>query len=157
MNLTGHVRLEEYKKGRVWVAKYRRADGRYTRRVLGRAWAKDSGRTNGRGAPIWRVADGVKPDGYLTPKDAQEKLRKLLDAERKQPTQRTIENTAATFGDAATAWLRYVEVEKGHRDDDAHPVPQPGQRPPSRTSLGSWRQPALAGGAVPVPAGQRGL
>ncbi|MDX6701997.1 MAG: hypothetical protein QOK49_1020 [Baekduia sp.] len=112
-NITGHVRLEEYKKGRVWVAKYRRADGRYTRKVLGPAWAKDSGRTNGRGAPIWRVADGRKPDGYLTPKEAQEDLRKLLEAERKQPAFRAVENAAATFGDAVAAWLRYVEVEKG--------------------------------------------
>jgi hypothetical protein len=37
MNLTGHVRVEEDKKGRVWVAKYRRSDGGYSRKVLGPA------------------------------------------------------------------------------------------------------------------------
>jgi integrase len=113
MNLTGHVRVEEYKKGRVWVAKYRRSDGGYSRKVLGPAWAKESGRTTSRGAPIWRAADGTKPDGFLTPKDAQDELRKLVDVERRHPAPRAAGSSVATFGEAAAAWLSYVEVEKG--------------------------------------------
>ena len=37
--ITGHLRVEERKGARVWVAKYGRAEGGSTRKVLGPAWA----------------------------------------------------------------------------------------------------------------------
>ena len=51
--ITGNVRVEQRAKGRVWVAAYVKADGAKTRRTLGSAWVKDSGRRTPRNAPIW--------------------------------------------------------------------------------------------------------
>lgn len=59
--ITGSIRIEPRDGYRVWVAKYGRAEGAATRRVLGLAWAKDSGRRTARGAVVWRAADGRKP------------------------------------------------------------------------------------------------
>ncbi|WP_187368877.1 tyrosine-type recombinase/integrase [Baekduia soli] len=105
--------METYRRGRVWVAKYRRADGSSTRKVLGPAWVKDSGRATPRGATVWRAADGTKPEGSLTPKEAQEALRVLLESERAVPVARRPGAADASFGAAAAAWLSYVEVERG--------------------------------------------
>jgi hypothetical protein len=73
----------------------------------------DSGRRTARGATIWRAADGTKPEGYLTPKEARAALDELLGAERRQPTPRSVRSGPKTFGDAMAAYLKYVEVEKG--------------------------------------------
>jgi integrase len=115
--ITGHLVLEDRKGGpRVWVAKYMRAEGAPTRKVLGPAWAKAGRREPERGAPAtrrWRAADGAKPDGYLTPQEAQERLESLLAAERaKGPRARSGRAPARTFGDAVEAYLRYVEQVK---------------------------------------------
>jgi integrase len=110
--ITGHVRLENRKSGRVWVAKYARAEGTPTRKVLGRAWAKDSGRSTARGAPVWRVADGPKPDGYLTPKEADAELAALLAAERGKPHGHASRSHGKTFGQATAAYLVHVERVK---------------------------------------------
>ncbi|HEX2070260.1 MAG TPA: tyrosine-type recombinase/integrase [Thermoleophilaceae bacterium] len=107
--ITGNVRVEDRVKGRVWVAAYVQADGAKTRKTLGRAWVRDSGRKTARGAAIWRAGDGPKPDDtYLTPTDAQDALDALLVAERAKPTvpRRT---RAKTLADAGAAWLTHVE------------------------------------------------
>jgi hypothetical protein len=50
---TGHVRVEERAKGRrVWVAEYQVGDGTRTRKTLGPAWVRPSGRTTARGAVL---------------------------------------------------------------------------------------------------------
>jgi hypothetical protein len=109
----GYLTVEDRKAGRVWIAKYRRADGRFTRKVLGPAWARDSGRRTARGATIWRAADGSCPDGHLTPNAAQAALDDLLAAERGKPAQRPAPaDGIKTFGDATQAWLEYVSHEK---------------------------------------------
>lgn len=108
--ITGHVRIEDRKSGRVWVAKHGRAEGGFTRKVLGPAWAKDTGRKTSRGAPVWRVADGPKPDeAYLTPAEARDALAVLLAAEKAKPAGR-VKVTGRTFGDACRAYLTYVEA-----------------------------------------------
>ena len=60
--ITGHLVVEERKDGpRVWVAKYMRAEGTPTRKVLGATWAKPARTASDRGAPPskrWRSADG---------------------------------------------------------------------------------------------------
>jgi hypothetical protein len=50
--LGGQLRVEERKKGRVWVAKYDLASGKPTRKTLGPAWVKASGRRTARGAVV---------------------------------------------------------------------------------------------------------
>jgi hypothetical protein len=84
--ITGHLVVEERKDGpRVWVAKYMRTEGTPTRKVLGPAWAKPARTASDRGAPAskrWRSADGPKPAGHLTPREAQERLDEILSVER---------------------------------------------------------------------------
>lgn len=111
--ITGNVRVEERAKGRVWVAAYVKADGAKTRKTLGPAWVKDSGRRTARGAVVWRAASGPKPDHtYLTPRDAEEALDALIAAERAKPrSSRRLRGK--TFGDAAAAWLSHVESFNG--------------------------------------------
>jgi hypothetical protein len=100
---TGHVRVEERAKGRVWVAEYQLRDGTRTRKTLGPAWVRPSGKTTARG----------KPDAsYLTPAEAEAKLRELLDAERKPPSV-TRATRGKTFGEAIERWLDWVEHEAG--------------------------------------------
>jgi integrase len=113
VRITGHLTVEQRTRGRVWIAKYTLADGRRTRKTLGRAWAKDSGRRTPRGAVVWRVADGGKPDEtYLTPREAAEALERLLEAERRSPTAIRAAR-GKTFGDAVDAWLKHVEFVRG--------------------------------------------
>jgi len=113
--ITGSLRIEDRTKGRVWVAAYIRADGTKTRKTLGLAWVKDSGRKTARGATVWRAADGPKPDPrYLTPREAQEALDALLVAERAKPVQAVAPAARGkTFGEAAAEWLEDVEHVRG--------------------------------------------
>src|SRR5437764_14243310 len=60
---TGHVYLEERKRGPVWYAKYRPPDGSQVKKMLGPAWT-------GRGRP---------PGGYFTKRLAEDWLRDALD------------------------------------------------------------------------------
>lgn len=110
--ITGHLVVEERKSGRVYVAKYMTAAGRKTRKVVGAAWVKDSGRRTARGAVIWRAADGECPDGALTPKSAQAELDALLGGERAKP-QTAARHHGRTMQDAVDEFLRHREHEKG--------------------------------------------
>jgi integrase len=111
---TGHVRVEERAKGRrVWVAEYQVGDRARTRKTLGPAWVRPSGRTTARGAVLWRAGHGSKPDAsYLTPTEAEAKLAELLDAERRRPRAPRAAR-GKTFGDAINRWLDWVEHESG--------------------------------------------
>lgn len=110
--ITGHLIVEQRASGRAYVAKYMTAAGRPTRKVLGPAWVKDSGRRTARGAVIWRAADGQCPDGHLTPKLAQDVLDALIGAERGKPRTQ-VRHYGRTLGDAVAEWLRHREQEKG--------------------------------------------
>ncbi|WP_432419797.1 hypothetical protein [Baekduia alba] len=115
--ITGRVSVESRHLGRVWVAEYRLAGGGRTRKVLGSAWAKDSGRKTARGAVIWRTPAGPKPDGHLTPREAQAELEVLLAEQRAVVAglpDVPVKVTAGskTFADAVEAWLAYVADEK---------------------------------------------
>ena len=110
---SGHLQVKGETGKRRYYALWRDADGRH-QRLLGPAHVKDSRRRTPRGAVIWRVGDGPKPDlSYLTPQEAAAALRELLAAAPKQATpagERTA--GAVTFGDACREWLRYVEHDK---------------------------------------------
>lgn len=104
--------MEERKGGRVWVAVGRFGAAGRTRKVLGPAWAKDSGKRTTRGAVVWRAGAGTKPPGHLTPKEAEERLRQWLDELPKQRASAESHQYVRTFGDAVDEWLRHREVEK---------------------------------------------
>lgn len=105
----GRLAVDDRKTGRVWVATIVRADGKPTRRVLGPAWVRDSGKRTPRGAIIWRAASGSKPDDtYLTPRDAEEQIEQLLTAERARPRQKR-GASGKTWGDASRGWIQRVE------------------------------------------------
>jgi len=98
---------------RRWRAFWWDADGKHAR-VLGRAWAKNSGKRTPRGAIVWHVADGPKPDpSYLTPREAQGQLRRLLEHEAVTvATPAAPKGTPVTFADAAEAWLLHGERKR---------------------------------------------
>jgi integrase len=110
--ISGYLRVEPREAGRVWVAKFGRAQGGFTRKVLGPAWVRDSGRRTARGGTVWRAASGTRPAGHLTPKDAEAVLDQLLSAERAKRASCAPSSGSTTFGAAARAWLTYVEHEK---------------------------------------------
>src|SRR5438309_1212181 len=109
----GHVQIIGGRGNRRWRAFWWDADGKHSR-VLGPAWAQSSGRKTPRGAIVWHAADGPKPDrSYLTPKEAQAELRRLLEHEaRRHPSPRTERGALVTFADAAEAWLRHGERKR---------------------------------------------
>lgn len=110
--ITGSIRVEDRKAGRVWVAKFMQATGSQTRQVLGPAWVKDTGRRTARDAPVWRAADGPKPTGHLTPQDARDALADILAAEKAKPRTTTATAGGRTFGDLCRAYLVYAQREQ---------------------------------------------
>src|SRR5437899_12392033 len=76
---TGHLQVKGKRGDRAFYALVRDAEGRHQRR-LGPAWVKDSGKRTPRGAVRWVTRDGPKPDGYLTPPDAEDLLKQILAA-----------------------------------------------------------------------------
>jgi integrase len=107
---SGHLQVVERASGRQYVALWRDAEGRH-KKVLGPPWVKQNG-TTPRGATKWRAADGPKPDGHLTPKDAEAELQAILvGAPRERPARRI----QPTFAEACDEWLRYVEHDRERR------------------------------------------
>src|SRR5271167_1919859 len=105
---TGHLQVKGTRGNRAFYALIRDADGRHQRR-LGPAWVKDSGKRTSRGAVKWAARDGSKPDGYLTPTEAEDKLRELLAAAPRRPTQReTRTGGAMTLRGACDHWLKWA-------------------------------------------------
>lgn len=109
----GHLQVIGARGSRRWRAFWWDADGKHSR-VLGPAWVQSSGRRTPRGAIVWHAADGRKPDrSYLTPKEAEIELRRLLEHEAaRRPTPRTSRGTPVTFADAAEAWLAHGERKR---------------------------------------------
>ncbi|MEA2371469.1 MAG: integrase [Solirubrobacteraceae bacterium] len=109
----GHLQVIGESGNRRWRAFWWDAEGKHAR-VLGRAWAKNSGKRTPRGAIVWHVADGPKPDpSYLTPREAQGQLRRLLEHEAVTvATPAAPKGTPVTFADAAEAWLLHGERKR---------------------------------------------
>ena len=97
MRVTGHVSLRDRKRGGpAWYVKYRLADGRQVHQLLGPAHV-------GRGRP---------PQGYYTPKLAEEALQSLLTRAREGTLPDSKQRSGHTFNDACSEWLRYVEHDQ---------------------------------------------
>jgi integrase len=94
---------------RAFYALVRDADGRRKTR-LGPAWVKDSGKRTARGAVRWAARDGSKPDGYLTPVEAEEMLSKMLTAAPRR-VHRTSAATSMTLRQACDHWLTWAETD----------------------------------------------
>ncbi|MGH2873251.1 MAG: tyrosine-type recombinase/integrase [Solirubrobacteraceae bacterium] len=92
---TGHVFRVERSRGPCWYAKYRLPDGRQVQKKLGPAWTD-------RGRP---------PAGYFTKRLAEAWLREVLDQARRGTLPGMV-RTGATFADAGTEYLRYVEHDR---------------------------------------------
>ncbi|HEU4978163.1 MAG TPA: hypothetical protein VFT42_04655, partial [Solirubrobacteraceae bacterium] len=75
IQITGHVFVVQRSGGRQWYVQWRDGEGQHQKR-LGPAWVKQSG-TDARGRPRWRTADGSKPEGYLSPRDAAAALEEI--------------------------------------------------------------------------------
>jgi integrase len=110
---SGHVQVIGERGHRRWRAFWWDADGKHSR-VLGPAWAQSSGKRTARGAIIWHAADGPKPDeSYLTPREAQAELRRLLEHEAaRRPSARAASGRPVTFADAAEAWLGHGQSKR---------------------------------------------
>lgn len=102
----GHVQIIGGRGARRWRAFWWDADGKHSR-VLGPAWIKNSGNQTPRGAIVWHAADGPRPaPEYLTPKDVQAELRRILEHEAAtSAAHRKTSGELMTFADAAEAWL----------------------------------------------------
>jgi len=142
----GHLQVIGGRGHKRWRAFWWDADGKHSR-VLGPAWAQRSGKKTARGAIVWHAADGPKPDpSYLTPKDAQAELRRLLEHDvARQPTPLTPTGTPLTFADAAEAWLLHGERKRNLKRStladyrlvlDAYLLPAPEDRRSRATVYG---------------------
>ena len=110
---SGHLQVIGGRGNRRWRAFWWDADGKHSR-VLGSAWAQNSGKKTARGAIIWHAAEGPKPgSSYLTPREARLELRRLLEHEAVTGrTPRTAAGAPVTFADAAQAWLLHGERKR---------------------------------------------
>ena len=109
---SGHLQVKGARGGRAFYALVRDGEGRHQRR-LGPAWVKDSGRRTPRGAVKWVARDGSKPDGYLTPADAEQLLRELLAAAPKRRVEpRRSRAASMTLREACEHWLRWAQADR---------------------------------------------
>lgn len=105
-SVAGHVQVVGGRGRRRWRGYWHDADGKHAR-MLGPAWVKDAGRRTSRGAIVWRVGDGPKPEGYLTPTEAEAALREILVAAPTRPSPEV-----PLFAEAAHEWLRHAAHER---------------------------------------------
>ncbi len=95
---SGHVFRVDRVRGSLWYAKYRLPDGRQVQKRLGPAWT-------GRERP---------PAGYFTKRLAEDWLRRVLDAARRDELPGMVQ-TGTTFADAAAEYLRYISEDRGRK------------------------------------------
>ena len=102
----GHLQVIGGRGNRRWRAFWWDADGKHSR-VLGPAWAQNSGKRTARGAIVWHAADGRKPDSsYLTPAQAERSCGGCSSTTRPSDRRRAPRGgRPVTFADAAEAWL----------------------------------------------------
>ena len=143
---SGHLQVIGNGGNRRWRAFWWDADGKHSR-VLGPAWAQNSGKRTPRGAIIWHAANGPKPDSsFLTPREARAELRRLLEHDSaRRPTPRSAGGAPSTFADAAEAWLRHGERKRNLKRStlkdyrqvlDAYLLPAAADDGPSETPYG---------------------
>jgi integrase len=108
---TGHTQVKGTRGNRAYYALIRDGEGRHQRK-LGPAWVKDSGKRTPRGAVKWVTRDGPKPDGHLTPAEAEDMLRTMLAEAPRRRVERPKPARAMTLREACERWLRWVESDR---------------------------------------------
>jgi integrase len=109
---SGHLQVKGTRGNRAFYALIRDAEGRHQRK-LGAAWVKDSGKRTPRGAVKWIARDGSKPDGYLTPADAEARLHEMVAAAPRKTARSSAPATAdLTMRGACDEWLRWAEHDR---------------------------------------------
>jgi len=109
---SGHLLLEERKSGRMWVAAIRFGAAGRSRKVLWPARAKASKRLRSGAGRSGARPTAPAPDDHLTPKQAEVRLREMLDGLPRQQSSSESHNYRRTLGEAVDEWLRHREVEK---------------------------------------------
>ncbi len=117
MRPTGHVQIKGTRGARAFYALWRDADGRHQRK-LGPAWVKDSGRRTARGAVRWSARDGSKPEGYLTPADADGLLQDLLAA-RAEATNSVVSYASGRCAHASSGVRRVAALGRARQRGEA--------------------------------------
>lgn len=97
--VTGHVKLARGKRGDSWYLRYRLPSGRQVQKRLGSAWTEK----------------GRPPAGYFTRRTAEDALRDVLTDAARGKISDPGDRSGVTFGQAAAAWLDYIENEKARR------------------------------------------
>lgn len=97
--VSGHLLRRARRTGERWHAHWRDASGVQHEKVLGKVWKR-------RGRPA---------EGYLTKQGAQQLLDELLVQARKAGPQAARRAHDATFSDACSEWLRWVEHDRHRR------------------------------------------
>lgn len=157
LRVSGHLQVKGRRGARRYYVLWRDAEGRH-QRLLGPAHVKDSGRRTGRGAVVWRAADGASPGPeWLTPESAAVKLRALLAA---APVRALATSAAPTFANVCSEWLRHGERERQLKQStlidyraaiSSRLEPTLGSLPIdglSTVALQTWREALLTEGAI---------
>src|SRR6185437_2903221 len=110
---TGHLQVKGSRGNRAFYALIRDGNGRRQRR-LGPAWVKDSGKRTSRGAVRWVARDGSKPDGFLSPADAEELLAEIL-ASAPRARRRPAGARQMTLREACDHWLRWAHEDRENK------------------------------------------
>jgi integrase len=112
-SINGYLRVEDRTNGeRKWVASYVTHKGPRTRRLIGPAWVRDTGKRTPHGGRIWRAGHGSCPDGYLTPQAARDALAEILERERRLAARIPATGTV-TVSALLARWLTHLEVHGG--------------------------------------------
>lgn len=93
---TAHLKVIDRKKGPVYYARIRHANGRRTQTAIGPKWT-------GRGRP---------PAGYYTDRTAQDALAEMVAESKRGTLEGSQAASGKTFADACAEWLRYCRDDK---------------------------------------------
>jgi integrase len=102
----GALVVRTYKKTPYYEAKWRDPDGIQLKKRLGKAWL-DRGADGG-----WMPRRGRVRPGYLDERRAYLEMARVIEEIEEKRSRTTPKQREATFDDAATAWLEYVQYEK---------------------------------------------
>lgn len=102
----GALVVRAYKDRPFYEAKWRDSRGTQCKRRLGRAWLEREPRADG-----WRKRRGRPQPGCLDERRAYAAMARVI-AEHEQELEREPADRDATFDDAVSAWLEYLQHEK---------------------------------------------